>query len=264
MLHEIPRVRQVPGEPERKWFRSDRLDLVVWYYYDGEIYGFQLTYRDRTGELALTWFKHSGTSHKRVDDGEGRPDRHKMTPILVPDGKLKREWLAAVFREESAELPRDVAARVLAEIDLFDRPPRDLQERLKARFDTAPAPRLTLGWPSAVVLSSADEVCVYCERNKVELTTQDLESLGALAVVLGLGETRWAPPEMVLPALAEITSRIHVRADELGLVAVQQGMENAWRQIAGLEGEPGSAVFEAACDHFLRLLRMPVADDVEG
>ena len=85
MLREILNVSQVPGTHSR-WFASTFLDLIVWYDKDMAITGFQLCYDKGREEKALTWRRDSGYSHNKIDDGEGRAYRQKMTPILVADG----------------------------------------------------------------------------------------------------------------------------------------------------------------------------------
>ena len=43
-LREIVDVRQVPGEPKRRWFSSDDIDLIVWLDDSGAPVSFQLCY----------------------------------------------------------------------------------------------------------------------------------------------------------------------------------------------------------------------------
>ena len=105
MFRELQRVAQVPGEPRRRWFEDDGLDLVVWFSPDGTIVGVQLAYEKGTNrERALTWFTGQGFSHMRVDDGENQPGKYKMTPILVPDGAFDADELLSVFESASRSL----------------------------------------------------------------------------------------------------------------------------------------------------------------
>ncbi len=119
MLMEIPNVRQVEGDPKRRWFRSNQLDLIVWYSESGGIIGFQLCYNRGPEERALTWFEKKGFSHNRVDDGESK-NRHKMTPILVRDGVLDKEGLLKSFDAESAGVDTAVADIVRRKIREFE------------------------------------------------------------------------------------------------------------------------------------------------
>jgi hypothetical protein len=105
MLKEVVPTRQVKGEPRRVWYLDDDMDLIVWYAEQGAIIGFQLTTDKRAQEHALTWFERKGFSHHRVDDGEGRPGRPKMSPILVEDGALDAGLLLERFEERAQHLP---------------------------------------------------------------------------------------------------------------------------------------------------------------
>ena len=112
MLKEIRDVRQIPGEPRRRWFSQTGLDLIVWFDADKSIHGFQLCYEKNGEEKAITWFSDQGFSHKRIDDGEGRPARHKMTPILVPDGTFDKPGVLALFESTAQQLDPDIVAFV--------------------------------------------------------------------------------------------------------------------------------------------------------
>ena len=119
MLREVKYTQQTRGEPFRRWFCDSALDLIVWYdEAHKEISGFQLCYRHEFSEKALTWTSDQGFSHKQVDDGEGRSARHKMTPILVPDGDFDKKAILPVFEAAAQELEvelRDFVSRKLAE-----------------------------------------------------------------------------------------------------------------------------------------------------
>lgn len=110
MLREMPHVLQVAGEPRRRWFQSIALDLIVWYDNQDRPTGFQLCY-DRgkpLAERALTWNAPASYRHLAVDDGEGRPFRHKATPILVPDGTFDTATVCEAFVRQSTELPMEI------------------------------------------------------------------------------------------------------------------------------------------------------------
>jgi hypothetical protein len=115
-LRELRSVRQDPGEPFRRWFRSAELDLIVWQDPRGVVVSFQLCYEEDDESKALTWTRDGGFSHRRVDDGEGRPARHKMTPILVPDGTFSRDRVLALFERSSTELDPHVRDLVAAKL----------------------------------------------------------------------------------------------------------------------------------------------------
>lgn len=83
MLREIADVKQIPGEPKRRWFSDEVFDLIVWENPAGGIAGFQLCYDKGADQRALTWFPESGLRICAVDNGEGRPGKPKGVPILV-------------------------------------------------------------------------------------------------------------------------------------------------------------------------------------
>jgi hypothetical protein len=112
MLQEVRNVRQVPGEPQRRWFSQSGLDLIVWLNKDKSVHGFQLCYQKDAEERAITWTSDQGFSHKRIDDGEGRPSRYKMTPILVPDGTFDKPSVISLFEASAQQLDSDIVAFV--------------------------------------------------------------------------------------------------------------------------------------------------------
>jgi hypothetical protein len=119
LLRELADIRQVPGEPRRRWFSSPDLDLIVWLDDTDTMLGFQLCYDKSRGERALTWRADRGYEHAAVDDGEARPS-HKETPILVANGHLNRERVADLFREASVSIPPRIRDSVA---DLINRSP---------------------------------------------------------------------------------------------------------------------------------------------
>lgn len=123
MLKEVVPTRQIAGEPRRRWWMDDDMDLIVWRSETDGFLGFQLSYRLGGVEKALTWYAGRGYFHDRVDDGEGRPGRYKMTPILIEDGAWDPGLLARVFVERSAALPPDVFAFVRGKILALQVPP---------------------------------------------------------------------------------------------------------------------------------------------
>ena len=128
MLRELRDVAQVPGEPHRRWFEDDGLDLVVWSSPEGTIVGIQLSYEKGTNrERALTWFKDAGFSHMRVDDGENQPGKYKMAPILVPDGTFDVDELLRIFESASRSLDPAVSEAVAEVIRGYLSPNKPLQ-----------------------------------------------------------------------------------------------------------------------------------------
>lgn len=116
MLKEIVPTRQIPGEPARRWYMDEEMDLIVWFSGSDELLGFQLSYRVGRDERALTWYEGRGYSYDRVDDGEGRPGRYKMTPVLIADGGWEPDFLLGVFLEKARQLPPGIVEFVRGKI----------------------------------------------------------------------------------------------------------------------------------------------------
>ncbi len=106
LMHEIRKVRQNKGEPFRRWFFSNDLDLVVWYK-DNTIYGFQLCYDVQGNQRALTWFIDKGFTHNKVDEGDTVPGKPK-TAILLPDGIFDNVKIANQFEKASIRIDANV------------------------------------------------------------------------------------------------------------------------------------------------------------
>lgn len=115
-LREFRNVRQIPGEPPRRWFTSQDMELVVWCDESAGPIGFQLCYKDGSSEYALTWKPDCGFSHKRIDDGEERPAKHKATPILTADVPASANLISERFALVSARLPVEFAEFVGKEL----------------------------------------------------------------------------------------------------------------------------------------------------
>jgi hypothetical protein len=99
MLREITAVRQNSSEQQRRWFTDADMDLFVWFC-DQVPTGFELSYGKGGVEHSMSWKRDIGFSHHYVDDGENRPGRYKMTPIMLdhPEPNIRqiaRNFLAA-------------------------------------------------------------------------------------------------------------------------------------------------------------------------
>lgn len=111
-FHEIHGVRQIAGEPKRRWFCDDFFDLILWLDDGGGLLGFQLCYNKRGDQHALTWHAHSGYLHTRVDDGGSRPGKYKASPVLLPNGPFSKEAIAMIFLRASLSLERRIVEMV--------------------------------------------------------------------------------------------------------------------------------------------------------
>ena len=120
MLTEIEHVRQVKGEPLRRWFADSDFDLIVWVGMHTEIDGFQLCYRVGNRQKALTWRQTSGFVLTGIDDGESVPGTHKATPILTPDPVAEAAGLGYRFVRSSHTLPAAIAEFVNRRISEYE------------------------------------------------------------------------------------------------------------------------------------------------
>ena len=116
MLNEVPHVRQIEGEPLRRWFADEELDLIVWFEPEGAICGFQLCYGDSGARHALTWLAPGGYFHHRLDDGDWRIGRTKAATVLADPCPFDPDRLAARFLEAASALESSIADFVLEKI----------------------------------------------------------------------------------------------------------------------------------------------------
>lgn len=129
MLREITTVRSY-SDDRRRWFSDADMDLFVSFRNQTPI-GFQLCFNKQYEEHAISWDCNKGFEHSRVDDGEQRDWRYKMTPILVDDGEFDCQVLARYFLEQSGCIEPTLAdfifARLLEYPDLYTQT-RDFHE----------------------------------------------------------------------------------------------------------------------------------------
>lgn len=107
-LTELRNARQVAGEPERRWFTSEAMDLIVWLDASRQAHGFQLCYGKPLQERALSWLPDRGFVHLGVDDGSRQAQGHKSTPLLVADGHADPRQLLEFFEQAATGLPEDI------------------------------------------------------------------------------------------------------------------------------------------------------------
>ena len=111
MLREIRDVKQIPGEPARRWFSDEDFDLIVWTDPEHEMIGFQLCYGKGSEQKALTWLKEEGYQHSRIDDGDN-PGKMKASPVLEANGHFDREGIGRRFMENKGDVPGKTAHSV--------------------------------------------------------------------------------------------------------------------------------------------------------
>jgi hypothetical protein len=113
MLTALPNTKQNEGEPKRRWYFSDSLDLYVWFDEAEVPCAFQLTYARGAQEQAVSWHHLRGYQHWRVEQWR------LQTPELIPDGPLDRDRLLADFISEAEQLPASVRHCVMAHLERF-------------------------------------------------------------------------------------------------------------------------------------------------
>lgn len=116
-LKEYAGTRQIKGEPERRWFSTPELDLIVWVNEMKQPFAFQFCYDKLGREHALTWEPDSGYHLAAVDSGEERGLHHKGSPTLNSDESFDRDRVAGLFAAAAGELPAPITklvAQVLA------------------------------------------------------------------------------------------------------------------------------------------------------
>ena len=113
MLREEKNVRQIPGEPARRWFSDKFFDLIVWFEKDGSVWDFQLCYDCGNKPRALTWTQKNGYKHTGIDDGEGAGGTQKGSPVLVEDGRFDARAIGEKLAAASAGLPPEISALVV-------------------------------------------------------------------------------------------------------------------------------------------------------
>lgn len=121
MLSEIRSARSNPGEPPRRWFHSDRMDLFVWTLPNQKTVRFQLTYEALHEEKALTWDAEGGFTHDRIDSGISA-GRHPGSPLLCYEPDVDIASLVDAFEEHSADIDPSVRAFVLAKLHNYHAP----------------------------------------------------------------------------------------------------------------------------------------------
>lgn len=104
MLTECKNVRQIKGEPRRRWLSDDCFDFIVWFSNGNSILGFQLCYDQNGSQRALTWKRPDAYFHQRIQDGENRPGKHEATPILHPDGIIDHNRVAARLQKAGVDM----------------------------------------------------------------------------------------------------------------------------------------------------------------
>ena len=114
MLREISTVR-AHTRNKKRWFSDSDMDLFVWFRNQMPIQ-FQLSYNKQYREHAISWDNNSGFRSSRVDTGEQRSGRYKMTPLLVGNDEVDCRLLAREFLQHSDNLEPTLADFIYARL----------------------------------------------------------------------------------------------------------------------------------------------------
>ena len=82
MFKEISNIKQNEGEPFRRIFNSSDLYMISWFE-ESQLVSYHLYYKFGIEEFCIIWEKDFGLSFRKVYSGADRPDRHKMTALLI-------------------------------------------------------------------------------------------------------------------------------------------------------------------------------------
>jgi len=101
---------KAPQQDNRKlWFSDQDNDLFIWLDPQNKLISFQFCYNKTFDEHSISWHQHKGFSHSRIDTGETRDSRYKMTPIMVPDGTFEFKEIAELFHDISQQVDNEYA-----------------------------------------------------------------------------------------------------------------------------------------------------------
>ena len=117
MLREIGNISQIPGQPSRRWFNDELLDLFVWQDESGRFMGFQLCFDKDTVERALTYFERDGYSLDDVHPEESSLDMG--SPVLSHGSELPFPHLPALLAERGAGIDSRVLCYVTEKLEAF-------------------------------------------------------------------------------------------------------------------------------------------------
>lgn len=115
MLREITAIRQNSSELQRRWFTDADTDLFIWFC-DQVPVAFQLSYGKRGIEYSISWKHDTGFSQHCVDDGENRPGKYKMTPILLDQTEVNIRQIARDFLAASEDMEAALADFIYARL----------------------------------------------------------------------------------------------------------------------------------------------------
>lgn len=116
-------VSQQAGQPYRRWFADDELDLIVWFSDQAQFLGFQLCYNKKRQEQVITWTPEQGFQHGVLDSGESSVWKNQ-TPLVKAIEPPPTLVVRDEFLNRSTNLPREIRNYVLDKFGLAVKPAR--------------------------------------------------------------------------------------------------------------------------------------------
>lgn len=106
-MREIANVRQEAGEPWRRFFQGQGLELTVWYESAKQErpIGFQLCYDTDGAEHALTWMEGQKASHTYVQNS-----KFYAASILRVNGEINLKLVRERYAAELSTLEKPIGA----------------------------------------------------------------------------------------------------------------------------------------------------------
>ncbi len=104
MLRELKNIKQIEGEPRRRWFADEELDLILWYNSDKRLDGFEICYDKLAGSKSITW--------KTIQTVEGL-----SKSILVSNSFHDRERIRNMLADRSDNLEHHLRKFILDRLE---------------------------------------------------------------------------------------------------------------------------------------------------
>lgn len=112
-LYELPRIAQVPGEPQRRWFTSPSFNLTVWYSESGDVKEFHLHLDWKRMEKVFVWADGAlSPRYYTMDDGDP-PGWAKSSILMNPVAPFDLQEAIRRFQLECDEIDGELAKFVI-------------------------------------------------------------------------------------------------------------------------------------------------------
>ncbi len=127
MLQETQAIKQIEGEPPRRWFFDETLDLLVWCDPALEPIGFQLIYPTPDGQRVLTRWPTGQVTHNSIDEGASHGGYGLgMTRLLAPDGAFDLDRVLPDFQARAEQVDDRIKVLVVETMREFVRRAEDV------------------------------------------------------------------------------------------------------------------------------------------